>query len=71
MTSIASPTAWLRKVKQGKIHETTGDLYVLAGLKSHQPAHELLLDKMSERVTVTGTLVKGKTAQMLYIDAVR
>lgn len=48
-----------------------GELYLLAGLKSHQPAQELLLDKMSERVTVTGTLVKTATAQMLYIDTVR
>src|SRR5215211_1793070 len=48
-----------------------GQLYLLAGLKSHQPAHELLLDKMSERVTVTGTLVKNANAQMIYIESVR
>jgi len=48
-----------------------GQLFVLAGLKSHQPAQELLLDKMSERVTVTGTLVKNPNAQMIYIDTVR
>ena len=48
-----------------------GRLFVLAGLKSHQPAQELLLDKMSERVTVTGTLVKNPNAQMIYIDTVR
>lgn len=48
-----------------------GELYLLAGLKSHQPAQELLLDKMSERVTVTGTLVKNARAQMIYIDTVR
>jgi len=44
---------------------------LLAGLKSHQPAQELLLDKMSERVTVTGTLVKNARAQMIYIETVR
>ena len=48
-----------------------GELYVLAGLKSHQPAQELLLDKMSERVTVTGTLVKHPNAQMIYIESLR
>ena len=48
-----------------------GELYVLAGLKSHQPAQELLLDKMSERVTVTGTLVKNPKVQMIYIESVR
>ena len=48
-----------------------GELYVLAGLKSHQPAQELLLDKMSERVTVTGVLVKNPKAQMIYIESVR
>ena len=48
-----------------------GRLFVLAGLKSHQPAMELLLDKMSERVTLTGTLVKNPNAQMIYIESVR
>lgn len=48
-----------------------GQLFVLAGLKSHQPAQELLLDKMSERVTLTGTLVKNPNAQMIYIESVR
>jgi hypothetical protein len=48
-----------------------GQLFMLAGLKSHQPAQELLLDKMSERVTVTGTLVKNPHAQMIYIESVR
>ena len=48
-----------------------GGLYLLAGLKSHQPAHELLLDKMSERVTVTGTLVRSRNARMVYIESVQ
>ena len=48
-----------------------GELFLLAGLQSHQPAQELLLDKMSERVTVTGTLVKNPKAQMIYIESVR
>ena len=48
-----------------------GQVFVLAGLKSHQPAQELLLSKMSERVTVTGTLVKNPNVQMLYIESVK
>ena len=48
-----------------------GQLFVLAGLKSHQPAQELLLGKMSERVTLTGTLVKNPNAQMIYIESVK
>jgi hypothetical protein len=49
----------------------SGELFLLAGLKDHQPAQELLLDRMSERVTVTGTLVKNPNAQMIYIESVR
>ena len=48
-----------------------GGLIVLAGLKSHQPAQELLLSKMSERVTVTGTLVKRPDVQMIYVDSIK
>ena len=48
-----------------------GQLYILAGLKSHQPAQELLLDKMSARVTVTGTLVRNANVQMVYIESMR
>ena len=54
-----------------KWRDDSGELFLLAGLQSHQPAQELLLDRMSERVTVTGTLVKDPKAQMLYIDSVR
>ena len=48
-----------------------GQLFVLAGLKSHQPAQELLLGKMSERVTLTGTLVKNPNVQMIYVDSIK
>ena len=42
-----------------------------AGLKSHQAAQPLLLEKMSENVTVTGTLVKKGGVQMIYIESVK
>jgi hypothetical protein len=51
--------------------DDTGELFLLAGLQSHQPAQELLIDKMSERVTVSGTLVKNPEVQMIYIESVR
>ena len=42
-----------------------------AGLKDHQPAQSLLLHKMSDQVTVTGTLVKTGGVQMIYIESVK
>ena len=67
----ACATACARAGNPIALVDDKGELYLLAGLKSHQPAQELLLDKMSERVTVTGTLVKNARAQMIYIETVR
>jgi type 1 fimbria pilin len=53
------------------ILDARGNVYVAAGLQDHQPARDLLLDKMSDEVTVTGTLVKKGGSQMLYIDSVK
>jgi hypothetical protein len=53
------------------IVDAGGNLYVAAGLKSHRPAHALLLDKMNEQVTVSGTLVEKNDLKMLYIESVR
>jgi len=53
------------------IVDAKGQLFTLAGLRSHQSAQELLLDKMSETVTVTGTLVKNPNVQMIYVELVR
>src|SRR5437762_9338370 len=36
--------------------DTNGNLYVTAGLKDHEPGRALLLDKMSQEVTVTRTV---------------
>src|SRR6266536_1918566 len=35
-----------------------GDVYVLMGIKDHQPGKDILIDKMAETVTIQGTLVK-------------
>jgi len=53
------------------ILDSAGNLYVAAGLKDHQPAQTLLLNKMSDEVTATGTVVKKGGIQMIYIDAVK
>jgi hypothetical protein len=51
--------------------DAKGNLYVTAGLKDHQAAQPLLLDKMSEQVTVSGTLVKKGGVQMIYVESVK
>lgn len=53
------------------IVDSKGILYVTAGLKDHQPAQALLLNRMSDNVTVTGTVVKNGGVQMIYIDTVK
>jgi len=44
---------------------------VTAGIQDHQPGREVLIDKMNEDVTVTGTLVKKSGIQMLYVKSVK
>ena len=53
------------------ILDAKGNLYVTAGLKDHQPAQTLLLGKMSQEVTVSGTLVRQGGVQMIYVDSVK
>ena len=48
-----------------------GDIYVLAGIKDHQPAKDVLLDKMAENVTIEGTLVKKGGVQVVYVTSVK
>lgn len=42
-----------------------------AALEDHQPAQKLLAAKMSEQVTVSGTLVKKGGVQMIYVDSLK
>ena len=53
------------------ILDSAGNLYVAAGLKDHQPAQTMLLSRMSDQVTATGTVVKKGGVQMIYIDTVK
>jgi len=50
--------------------DAKGNLYLAAGLKDHQPAQALLVGRMNEQVTVTGTLVRKDGVQMIYIESV-
>jgi len=51
--------------------DAKGNLYVAAGLKDHQPAQSILLNKMSDHVTVSGTLVRTGGVPMIYIESVK
>lgn len=53
------------------IVDAKGDVYVAVGIKDHQPGSELLLSKMAQTVTVSGTLVKKGGSQLLYISSVK
>jgi hypothetical protein len=53
------------------ILDSAGNVYVAAGLKDHQPAQTMLLNRMSDEVTATGTVVKKGGVQMIYIDSVK
>jgi hypothetical protein len=48
-----------------------GDLYVLMGIKDHDPAKEMLIEKMAENVTVEGTLVKKGGVQAIYVTSIK
>ena len=47
------------------------EVYVMMGLKDHQPGREVLIEKMAETVTVEGTLVKKGGVQVIYVSAVK
>src|SRR5436309_2768042 len=53
------------------ILDAKGTVYVAAGLQDHQPARDLLLEKMDEQVTVSGTLVTKGGVKMLFIKSVQ
>jgi hypothetical protein len=48
-----------------------GDIYIMMGIKDHQPGREVLIDKMAETVTVEGTLVKKGGVQVVYVSSVK
>jgi hypothetical protein len=48
-----------------------GDIYVMMGIKDHQPGKDVLIDKMAETVTIEGTLVKKGGIQVVYVSSVK
>ena len=53
------------------ILDAKGNLYVAMGIKDHQPAKDVLINKMNENVTVSGTLVKKGGTQAIYVSSVK
>ncbi len=51
--------------------DAKGNLYVTAGIQDHQPGREVLINKMSQDVTGTGTLIKKGGVQMIYVKSVK
>jgi hypothetical protein len=48
-----------------------GDIYILVGIKDHDPAKDMLIEKMAENVTVEGTLVKKGGVQAVYVTSIK
>jgi hypothetical protein len=48
-----------------------GEVYVMMGIKDHQPGKDVLISKMAETVTVGGTLVKKGGTQVIYVSSVK
>jgi hypothetical protein len=48
-----------------------GDVFVLVGIKDHDPGKDALIGKMAENVTVEGTLVKKGGSQLIYVSSVK
>jgi hypothetical protein len=48
-----------------------GEVYVMMGIKDHQPGKDVLIEKMADTVTVEGTLVKKGGTQVIYVSAVK
>lgn len=53
------------------IVDAKGAVYVAMGIEDHQSGREVLIDKMSETVTVTGTLVEKGGIQVIYVKSVK
>jgi hypothetical protein len=53
------------------IVDADGNIFVGMGIKDHQPGREVLIDRMADTVTVTGTLVKKGGVQVIYVKSVK
>jgi hypothetical protein len=66
----ACSTACARAGNPIGLLQKNGQVYVLAGMKDHQPAKDLLAGHMNENVSVKGTLVSKGGVNMLYVSSV-
>jgi hypothetical protein len=48
-----------------------GDVYLLMGMKNHESARDMLIEKMADTVTIDGTLVKKGGIQVVYVSAMK
>ena len=53
------------------IVEASGAVYVASGLQDHQPARDLLIERMNEPVEVTGTVVSKGGMKMIFVKSVK
>ena len=47
------------------------EVYILVGIKDHDPAKDMLIEKMAQNVTVNGTLVKKGGVQVIYVTSIK
>jgi len=55
----------------GLLDEKNNVYILMGGKKDHQPAKELLIDKVAETITIEGTLVKKGDTKVVFITAVK
>lgn len=53
------------------IVDAKGNIYVAMGINDHQPGRDVLIDRMAQTVTATGTLVRKGGTQVIYIKSVK
>ena len=51
--------------------DRNGQVYLTAGLNDHEPGRVMLLDKMSQEISVTGTVVRKGGVQMIYVESLK
>ena len=53
------------------IVDANGAVYIASGLQDHQPARDVLIERMNEPVEVTGVLVTKGGARMIFVKSVK
>jgi len=53
------------------IVDANGAVYAVSGLQDHQPARDVLIERMNEPVEVAGTLVTKGGMKMIFVKSVK